>query len=105
MRYIGSTIYDSPQNKSPVCSMPYTADKENNHYIKVRPYLTSSAAAKWNIHISGKESGQGHMPSVPEIYNRYRLIGGIEIHRQFYIEHITNTICHITITAEIKINL
>ena len=45
------------------------------------------------------------MPSLPQPLNGARLIGRIEVHRQFDIEHFPKTDCHVAVAAEIKIYL
>jgi len=58
-----------------------------------------------DIDIFCKKSCQRHMPSVPKLSDGRRLIWRIKIDRQLYIKHETDTVCHVAISAEIKINL
>ena len=50
--------------------MPEAADKEYGNDIYVSTDRSPAASAKREIYISPKKSGQGQMPSLPEIYNR-----------------------------------
>ena len=45
------------------------------------------------------------MPSVPEFRDGQRFVWGVKVKGQFDIEHFTDTDCHITITAEVEVNL
>ena len=45
------------------------------------------------------------MPSVPEIRNGNCFVRGIKVNRKVYIKHQSDSVCHIAISAEIKINL
>ena len=45
------------------------------------------------------------MPSFPEILDRHRLIGRIEIFRDCNTEHFSHTDGHVRIAAEVEIKL
>lgn len=57
------------------------------------------------INISSQEPGQRQMPAAPEIHYRKRFIRRVKVHRDLNIEHIPQSGGHITVSAEIKVDL
>ena len=85
--------------------MPYAADKIDDHDIEVCPKLSLPVPAKGDIDICPEKSGERHMPPFPELHNGRCLIWGIKIDRQLYIKQMTDPCGHVSIPAEIKVQL
>ncbi len=85
--------------------MPQSAKQKNDHGITHGPKLSASASAKGNIDICREKAAERDVPFFPKITDGHRLIRGIKIVRQFHTEHFSKTDRHITIAAEIKIEL
>ena len=45
------------------------------------------------------------MPSVPEIGNGFGFVGRIKVERKLHAQHIADSVSHIAVAAEVKINL
>ena len=98
-------MQNAPEQERPVRTMPYTADNKNDHGVQICKEQAFPTAAQWNIDIFRKELRQRDMPALPEITDRQRFVGRIEVDGEIDVQHHGNTNSHITVTAEIKIDL
>ena len=98
-------MHHSPQHESPIGAVPETTDKKYKEHIHIGSDFSFSVTPQRYIYIFGKKAGQCHVPSFPKFSNGTGFIGRIKVLRQVDIHHFSKPHCHITITAEVKINL
>ena len=94
-----------PQDKGPGSAVPETAYQKHYHDIHVGAQASLPASTQRKIDICSEETGQCHVPALPEFHRRQRFVGRIKIKGQFQVEHPGNSHGHVTVTAEIKIQL
>ena len=96
---------EAPQDEGPVGAVPQSADQEHDHRVDVGEQLAFAGAAQGDVDVLGEKFGEGHVPSLPEISDRDRLVGRVKIHRQIDAEHGRYADGHIAVAAEVKIDL
>ncbi len=94
-----------PQDKCPVGPMPESRKKENNDFIQAgsRPALPISAQR--DIQILFKPCRQRDVPSPPKFPDACRSVRVHKILPEMKSEHPAQPDSHITVSAEIIINL
>src|SRR5699024_7200302 len=73
--------------------------------INISPDSSFSASTQRKIHICSQETCQSQMPAIPEVHNRQSLIRRIKVHGDLDIKHVSQSGSHVTVTAEIKVDL
>ena len=99
------TVQQPPENKGPCRTMPQATQYHGRHQVKVTPTRSLHVATERNIEIVTQETGQGDVPTTPEINDRTCLIRRIEINRQTDTEHAGQTERHVAIARKIEIDL
>ena len=85
--------------------MPQAAAQKHNHYVQAGSGRSPSAAPQGDVQIAGKEPGQGLVPPLPEFGNGQCAVGLVEIGGEFKIHHFSQAQRHVTVAAEVEINL
>ena len=98
-------MINTPEQKINGCSMPDSGTQKNNHLVDNCAELSFAVSPKRDVQILQKPSGKGHMPSSPEFPDRATDIWIIKVFLKVESEHPSQTNGHITVTAEIKIDL
>lgn len=62
-------VDQSPEYEIPACAMPQTCAKKYNPFVENRAGSTFAVAAKRDVQIIAKPSGQRDMPAFPEFRN------------------------------------
>lgn len=95
----------SPDNKGPICPVPQSCGKKYNQFIDTSSHPSPAVSSQRNIQIFLKPCRQGNMLASPKFLNISRNIRVIKILPESKTEHMPQSDRHITVTAEIKINL
>src|SRR5574343_1976995 len=77
----------TPEYERPASTVPKAAEHHGQQQVDVTLQCSIPVATERNIEIVTQESGQGHVPTSPEIGDIQRLVGRIEIVGQADIEH------------------
>ena len=99
------TMIQPPYNKCPVCPMPQPCTEKYNKFINTCAYFSFSVTTKRDIQVLLKPCRQRDMPSVPEFFYACSTIWIPEILLETKTIHFSKTNSHITVSAEIIINL
>ena len=100
-----SAVKRAPQHEHPACAVPESAQYEGCHEVQVDPRRGATIAAERDIEVIAQVAAERHMPPAPEILDVQRLVGRIEIDRQPDVEQERSPDRHVTIAAEIEIEL
>src|SRR5580765_4351024 len=105
VQYQENAVIAAPQDKSPVCAVPQSAEEHGDEQIAGRFPGALAAPAHRNVEIVAQASGKRNVPATPEISDIGSLIGRIEILGQPQSEHVAQSDRHVAITGKIKIQL
>ena len=95
----------SPGHKGPAGAVPDAAQQENEDQVRVHAGSALPVPAKGNVYILAEKTAQCDVPPSPEFDDIDRLIGGVEVYRDFHSKHPRQPAGHITVAAEVKIEL
>src|ERR1700686_918677 len=95
----------SPNHKSPVGTMPESTQEHSQHQVAVGATWTFSISAQRNVQIVAKPGAQTYVPSPPEILEASGKIGLAKIQHEMEPEQLRSAPSHITVSAEIPIDL
>ena len=95
----------TPDHKRPGRTMPEAAKQHGDRQIDVAQRRAVAVAAERDVEIVAQELRQRHVPAPPEIDDRDRLVGRVEIQRQENAEHQRDADRHVGIAGEIEIEL
>ena len=85
--------------------MPYPGQQPHSKQVEIQPRPTDPRTAQRNINIITEPRTERHVPPSPELRNRRRHVGIIEILRTLVAEQIAHPDRHIRIPGKIKIQL
>ena len=97
-------LHGSPRHIGPVGPVPQAAQEKDQEGVQESSYPSPAASPKRDVHILDKETGQSHMPSLPQLLDRTGLVGRIKVCGQLDVEHFSKAKGHVAVTAEIKVN-
>ena len=95
----------APDHKGPGRTVPEPAEQHGDRQIDITQQRAVAVAAERNVEIVAQELRQRHVPAPPEIDDRGRLVGRVEIQRQEDAEHQRYPDRHVGIAGEIEIEL
>jgi hypothetical protein len=95
----------TPDDEGPGRTMPEAADQHDDPEIGIAADRAFSISAERNVDVIAQETRQRHVPAPPEFDDVARLVGRIEIGREFHAEHARQANRHVGIAREIEIDL
>ena len=99
------SVANAPYDEGPSCAMPEPTDEEHQKDVEQHLWFAAPAAPEGYIDILGEKAVQCHVPASPEILKRGGSVGRVEVEREVYVEHASDAYGHVTVSAEIKIQL
>src|SRR5205085_1217613 len=94
-----------PDDVSPVCTVPQTADAESHQNIDGPFRERDAAATHGEIDIVSKPGGKGDVPSAPEFRDTASMVGGIKILHQFKAHQASRADGNVRVSREITVDL
>ena len=95
----------APHHKSPGRTVPEPAEQHGDCQIDVTQQRAAAIAAERDVEIVAQELRQRHVPAPPEIDDRGRLVGRVEVQRQEDAKHQRDPDRHVGIAGKIEIKL
>lgn len=99
------SVVQPPEQKSNIGTVPDSGTCKDNELIDTGSGFSLPVASKRNIEVFSEPAGEGDMPSPPEFPYRDRGIGILEVFFKVKAEHPAQADCHITVPAEVKVDL
>ena len=95
----------APDDESPVGPVPQSAHQEDDERVPDNLRLRAAAAAQRDIHVIPEPSGQGDVPTPPELGDIPAEIRNVEVPHQLDTEQLGCADGNIRITGEISVDL
>ena len=96
---------ETPQHKSPVGTMPESADQEDDEGVEYYTRPRHAAASERNVDVVAKPGSERDVPSTPELGNIATEIGNIEVSSQLDAKQFSAADGDVAVAREIAINL
>ncbi len=96
---------DTPDQEGVGGAMPQGAQHKDDHQVAVGLGGAVAVAAKRDIDVVAEEARQRHMPALPELGDRARGVGAVEIAREAETHHARHADGHIGIAGKIEVDL
>lgn len=90
-------VHQTPDDKIPAGTVPYTGQKPDNKQIENKPgFGFYTGTAQGEVDIVPEPLAKGHMPSTPELGNRCGYVGVIKVFQEMKSEHFAKTDGHMS---------
>ena len=96
---------ESPEDEGPVCTVPDPGAEKDDHLIRDRSQLSLAVTAERDIEILLEPRGERNVPFSPEILDRHSAVRITEIFAEREAKQMPDADGHITVPAEIVIDL
>ena len=100
-----AAVQSTPDDKIPRRAVPESAEQHGDDQIEVSASDFAAVAAERNVEVFAQPGRKRDVPAPPEIGDRFRAVGRIEIFREDKAEHEAEPDRHVRVTAEVEINL
>ena len=99
------SVQRPPQDESDGRSVPQPAQQHRQHQVRIRPRAPLAVPAQRNVKVVLQPARQRDMPAPPELGDRSRLVGRIEVDREPEAEQQGQPDRHIGVSREVAVNL
>ena len=95
----------APDHKRGVGAVPQAAQEEHQYQIEVGACLASAVAAQGDVEVVTEPTGQRHVPAAPELCDRLRRVGVLEVLEELEAKHASQADRHARVAREVEVDL
>lgn len=99
------TVDAAPENEVEGSSMPKTAEKHGHEEVEVLTELAVTVAAKGDVEVVLEPRGEADVPAPPELGNRGRLVGAVEVFGKLESEQEGDADGHVGVARKVAVYL
>ena len=95
----------APGDERPAGAVPEPADEHGQHEVAVREERAAAVSAERDVEVVAQPARQRHVPAAPEIGDRGRRVGGVEVLREREPEQERDPDRHVRVAEEVGVDL
>ncbi len=95
----------APDDERPAGAVPEAADQHRQHQVAVRDHLALAVAAERDVEVVAQPARQRHVPAAPEVLQRDRGVGRVEVLRELEAEQEREPDRDVRVAGEVGVDL
>lgn len=98
-------VVDAPEHEVPCRSMPKARDGPDHRNVEDPAGSRDAASAQWDVEVVAEERRQRDVPAPPELGDRPRDVGVVEVAQVLEAHHATKSDGHVRVSREVEVDL